>query len=218
MRINADFSQPAVVRPEDSPWLPSPMSGVERRLLDRIGDEVARATSIVRYAAGSRFSQHSHPGGEEFLVLDGVFSDEHGDYPAGCYVRNPIGSRHTPFSREGCTLLVKLYQFDAEDRQPVCIDTAHATWQPGPMPGLQVLPLHQFASERVSLQCWAPGTRLERQRHRGGEEILVLEGTFQDEHGAYPSGTWLRRPHLAEHSPFSEQGCLLWVKTGHLPE
>ncbi len=218
MRINADFSQRVVVRPADSPWLPSPMAGVERRLLDRIGDEVARATSIVRYAAGSSFSEHRHPGGEEFLVLEGVFADERGDYPAGSYVRNPIGTRHTPFSREGCTLLVKLYQFDTEDRQPVWIDTGTATWLAGPAPGLQVMPLHQFGSERVALQRWAPGTRLDRQRHRGGEEILVLEGTFQDEHGDYPSGTWLRRPHLAEHSPFSDAGCLLWVKTGHLPD
>lgn len=218
MRINADFSKRVVVRPEDSPWLPSPMTGVERRLLDRIGDEVARATSIVRYTAGSSFSQHSHPGGEEFLVLEGVFSDEHGDYPAGSYVRNPIGTRHTPFSRAGCTLLVKLYQFDTEDRQPVCIDTANATWQPAPEPGLQVIPLHQFGREQVTLQRWAPGTRLDCQRHWGGEEILVLEGSFQDEHGDYPSGTWLRRPHLAEYTPISEHGCLLWVKTGHLPE
>jgi anti-sigma factor ChrR (cupin superfamily) len=218
MQLNADFSQRALIRPADSPWVASPMPGVERRMLDRIGDEVARATSIVRYAAGSHFSEHHHPGGEEFLVLDGVFSDERGDYPAGTYVRNPIGSHHAPFSREGCTIFVKLMQFDPADDQPVVIDSTQAQWRPGLVPGLQVLPLHQHGTEHVALVRWAPGTFFNAHRHWGGEEILVLEGTFQDEFGDYPAGTWLRSPHLSQHTPFSEAGCLIWVKTGHLPD
>ena len=218
MQLNADFNQRALIRPADSPWVASPMPGVERRMLDRIGEEVARATSIVRYAAGSRFSEHQHPGGEEFLVLDGVFSDERGDYPAGTYVRNPIGSHHAPFSREGCTIFVKLMQFDAADDQPVVIDSTQAQWRPGLVPGLQVLPLHQHGSEHVALVRWAPGTYFNAHRHWGGEEILVLEGTFQDEFGDYPAGSWLRSPHLSQHTPFSEAGCLIWVKTGHLPD
>ena len=87
MRINADFSQRAIVTPADWCWVGSPESGVERMMLDRIGEEVARATSIVRYAPGSRFPRHEHAKGEEFLVLDGVFSDESGDYGPGAYVR-----------------------------------------------------------------------------------------------------------------------------------
>ncbi|MWV11396.1 cupin [Pseudomonas sp. R-28-1W-6] len=217
MQLNADFSQRAITRPGESPWVPSPMPGVERIMLDRIGEELARATSIVRYAAGSHFSEHTHPGGEEFLVLDGVFSDERGDYPAGTYVRNPIGSHHAPFSREGCIIFVKLMQFSADDQQPVVIDSNAVAWLPGLVPGLQVLPLHQHGTEQVALVRWAPGTRFNRHRHWGGEEILVLEGTFQDEFGDYPAGSWLRNPHLSEHTPFSDAGCLIWVKTGHLP-
>jgi anti-sigma factor ChrR (cupin superfamily) len=218
MQLNADFSQRVLIRPADSPWLASPMPGVERRMLDRIGDEVARATSIVRYAAGSYFSEHQHPGGEEFLVLDGVFSDDRGDYPAGTYVRNPIGSHHAPFSREGCTIFVKLMQFDQTDEQHVVIDSNQAQWRPGLVPGLQVLPLHQHGTEHVALVRWAPGTYFNVHRHWGGEEVLVLEGTFQDEFGDYPAGTWLRSPHLSQHTPFSEAGCLIWVKTGHLAD
>ncbi|PTS82374.1 cupin [Pseudomonas sp. HMWF032] len=218
MQLNADFSQRALIRAADSPWVASPMPGVERRMLDRIGDEVARATSIVRYAAGSHFSAHHHPGGEEFLVLEGVFSDERGDYPAGTYVRNPIGSHHAPFSREGCTIFVKLMQFDVADDQPVVIDSTQAQWRSGLVPGLQVLPLHQHGTEHVALVRWAPGTYFNAHRHWGGEEILVLEGTFQDEFGDYPAGSWLRSPHLSQHTPFSEAGCLIWVKTGHLPD
>ena len=96
MKINADFTKRAVVRPDDVDWIPSPMAGVERKMLDRIGEEVARATSIVRYAPDSYFEEHTHGGGEEFFVLDGVFSDQYGDYPAGTYVRNPIGTKHRP--------------------------------------------------------------------------------------------------------------------------
>ena len=218
MRINADFTQRAIVRPGDVDWVASPMPGVERQMLDRIGEEVARATSIVRYAPQSYFSEHEHGGGEEFFVLDGVFSDETGDYPAGTYVRNPIGSRHTPHSDEGCTIFVKLHQFAAEDRAQFSIDTRSAQFLPGPAKGLTVLPLHEFGTESVALVRWEPGTRFTGHCHWGGEEILVLEGVFQDEHGDYPAGTWLRNPHLSDHHPFSDEGCLIYVKTGHLPE
>ena len=121
--INADFTQRVVIPTETMPWIPSPQAGVERRMLDRIGGEVARATSLVRYAPQSRFSAHEHGGGEEFLVLEGVFSDEHGDYPAGVYVRNPVGSRHTPRSEPGCTMLVKLHQFRPGDSRRVVLDS-----------------------------------------------------------------------------------------------
>ena len=151
MEINADFEKRVVVRPGDLDWVPSPMVGVERQMLDRIGEEVARATSIVRYAANSDFSPHEHGGGEEFLVLEGIFSDEHGDYPPGTYVRNPIGSRHKPFSKEGCTIFVKLHQFDPTDREQKVCRTAQAEFLPGSAPGLSVLPLHSHGTENVAL-------------------------------------------------------------------
>ena len=81
MELNADFSRRVAVHAARLAWVPSPMAGVERRMLDRIGDEVARATSIVRYAPGSHFSPHTHGGGEEFFVLEGIFQDEHGEFP-----------------------------------------------------------------------------------------------------------------------------------------
>jgi anti-sigma factor ChrR (cupin superfamily) len=216
MKINADFSKRVVIRPGDVEWVPSPMAGVERQMLDRIGEEVARATSIVRYAPKSYFSQHEHSGGEEFFVLDGVFSDEHADYPAGSYVRNPIGTKHTPNSEDGCTILVKLHQFDADDQEQKVIDTMAASFLQGSAPGLTVLPLHSLASENVALVRWAPGTKFNAHTHYGGEEIFVLEGVFQDENGDYPKGSWLRSPHMSAHTPFSDEGCLIYVKTGHL--
>ena len=216
MKIHADLGQRAVVYSEELPWVDSPMSGVQRRMLERDGEEVARATSIVRYAPGSYFPAHTHGGGEEYLVLDGVFSDEHGDFGAGTYVRNPVGSSHTPHSKDGATILVKLWQMASGDRAQVAIDTKRAKWSLGLVEGLQVLPLHTYGSEQVALVKWLPGTHIQQHCHWGGEEIFVLEGTFADEQGVYPQGTWLRNPPGSVCAPFSNEGCLIYVKTGHL--
>lgn len=215
---NADFEKRVVIKPEDYLWVASPMPGVERMMLDRIGDEVARATTIVRYAPNSAFSPHNHDGGEEFVVLEGVFSDEHGDYPAGSYVRNPIGTSHTPkIGAEGATIFVKLYQFNENDTEQKAINTNDEAWHPGLVPGLQVMPLHHHEKENVALVKWAPNTHFQSHRHWGGEEIFVLAGTFHDEYGSYPKGSWLRSPHLSQHQPFTkEDGALIYVKTGHL--
>lgn len=218
-KLRADFNERFVVTPSQYQWVESPMPGVERMMLDRIGDEVARATSIVRYAPNSAFSEHTHDGGEEFIVLDGVFEDEHAAYPKGSYVRNPIGTAHQPkVGVQGATILVKLHQFDVRDVAKVNIDTHNTPWLPGLVEGLSVMPLHDFEAEHVALVRWAPNTVFNPHRHWGGEEIFVLEGTFYDEHGVYPKGSWIRSPHLSQHHPFTkEDGCTIFVKTGHLP-
>lgn len=216
MRINADFDQRVVIRPGDIAWQPSPMPGVERRMLDRIGAEVARATSIVRYAPQSRFARHVHGGGEEFLVLDGVFSDEHGDYPAGTYVRNPIGTAHSPHSAEGCTILVKLHQFAADDRAHFSLAPDDAAFVASPIAGVSIRPLHRHGSETVTLQRWQPGIDGVRHDCPAGSEIYVVQGSLEDGDGRYPAGSWLRHPPGWSGTFGSEDGCLLWIKTGHL--
>ena len=214
--LNMDFSQRVVVHTREQKWQPSPAAGVERKPLAREEAERGHATSLVRYKPGSSFKRHEHPLGEEILVLEGVFSDETGHYPAGTYIRNPPGTGHAPFSEEGCTLLVKLHQFDPRDTAAVRIDTNRAQWLPG-IGGLQVLPLHDFEHEHVALVKWPANEVFQPHRHFGGEEILVLSGEFCDEHGRYPEGTWMRSPHLSQHHPFVEQETVIWVKTGHLP-
>jgi anti-sigma factor ChrR (cupin superfamily) len=214
--IRANWADRCTAAIRDLPWVASPAAGVARKLLEREGGEVARATSVVRYAPGSKFETHTHGQGEEILVLDGVFSDESGDYGPGTYLRNPPGSSHAPFSHEGCTLFVKLRYQDPQDQQRVVMDTQTATWRPGLVPGLQVMPLHTFETHHTALVRWAPETYFNHHRHFGGEEILVLEGTFSDEHGDYPALSWLRSPHLSQHQPFSREGCLILVKVGHL--
>ncbi len=154
-RINADFSQRVVVATTDMPWIASPQAGVERRMLDRIGGEVARATSLVRYAAASTFPAHDHALGEEFLVLDGVFSDEHGDYPPLTYVRNPPLSRHSPRTAPGCTILVKLRQMPLSEKTRLVIDGTAAKWRAAEPAGLSILPL--FRDRRGKCCAGTPG-------------------------------------------------------------
>ena len=215
MDLHQDYSQRVVLNHHDLHWVSSPEPGVRRLMLDRVGDEVARATSIVRYEAGSRFASHSHDLGEEILVLEGVFSDETGDYPAGSYIMNPPGSSHAPFSKSGCLLFVKLRHLGPEQVHREVVDTTRAPWLQGLVPGLHVMPLMQQGTGSTLVR-WAPQTYFNPHRHFGGEEIFVVDGVFEDEHGRYPKGSWIRSPHMSQHQPFSREGCTIFVKTGHL--
>jgi ChrR Cupin-like domain len=217
MELNADFSRRVVVHADELAWQDSPMAGVSRRMLDRIGDEVARATSVVRYAPHSRFSPHVHAGGEEFIVLAGVFQDEHGDFPPGSYVRNPPRSRHTPGSEAGCTILVKLWQFDPDDRTHVRIDTGKiGSVADRTRDGVAVTPLFKDAREEVRLERWEPGAAVTIEAE-GGAEIFVLEGGFEEGGDPLRRHSWLRAPVgarvVAKASP---AGAKVWIKTGHL--
>ena len=216
--VNADFTQRVVIATDTMPWIASPQAGVERRLLDRIGGEVARATSLVRYAAASSFPAHEHALGEEFLVLSGVFSDEHGDYGEGTYVRNPPRSRHTPRTAPGCIILVKLRQMEPTETRRVVIDTAKANWQPADPSGLVRLPLHLApdTGESVTLERLPPGTDLTETDQPGGEEIFVLSGEVSDRHGSHSAGTWIRNPAGSRSGFGSEGGATYWAKRGHL--
>ena len=107
MKLRDDPGEKIVVQTTELPWQPSDAPGVERRMLWR-DDASGLATSVVRYAPGASYPGHTHSGGEEILVLEGTFADEHGVYPAGTYLRNPPGSAHHPYSPDGCLLFVKL--------------------------------------------------------------------------------------------------------------
>ena len=219
MEVNADFSRRVAVHGTALPWRASPIAGVKRRMLDRLGAEVARATSIVKYDAGSEFSPHVHGGGEEFLVLEGTFQDEHGDFPAGSYVRNPPGSRHRPGSAEGCVIFVKLWQFDPEDRRHVVIDSSKEDFQTDPeRSGVTRLPLHEDAHEQVSMEIWAAGTILELESAEG-LEVLVMEGGFTEGSEAFGAQSWLRLPNGGKaRLTAGPKGAKVWLKAGHLAE
>ncbi len=207
MNINSDFAKAVVLDTQAMAWQPSPLMGVERKMLERIGNELARATSLVRYEPGSSFSEHVHGGGEEFLVLEGTFSDEHGHYGPGTYVRNPPGSRHRPYSQSGCTIFVKLQQFLPADDARLVISTLDRPFAATSWPGVSLMPLHHYQQEEVLLLKLAPKAELPA-GVMSLAEVLVLDGAF----GPYRKGFWLRDPALGEGAWHSETGCLCLVK------
>jgi anti-sigma factor ChrR (cupin superfamily) len=89
-------------------WKSSPSGTVWRKPLYRRGGEFGPVTSLVRYAPGGAFPAHAHPEGEEMLVLEGEFADEHGRYPERTWISSPHGSQHTPFSEKGCLMSVRV--------------------------------------------------------------------------------------------------------------
>lgn len=215
MELNADFKKRVVVHSDQIDWVASPMPGVDRRMLDRLGAEVARATSIVRYAPNSKFSAHTHTGGEEFIVLEGMFQDEHGDFPAGTYVRNPPTSAHTPGSEGGCTIFVKLWQFDPEDRTQ--FRKSMADELNAPVDGVATAVLHRDARETVTYSHLDAGALLAN-TDTGGIEMLVIDGEVTQDTDTLCKGGWLRLPEgQALSITAGPDGAKVWIKTGHLP-
>lgn len=217
MKINADFTQRVALHTAKMEWQASPMPGVERRMLDRIGDEIARATSMVRYAPGSHFAEHTHSGGEEFIVLKGVFQDEHGDYPAGSYVRNPIGTHHVPRSKEGCEIFVKLWQFASRDQVQKVMDLNALEFAPfADTDGVARAGVFEFGDELVVVEEWQAHCQREI-GDPGGAELLILGGSLIWQGEEYGAHDWLRLP-AGDFSAMQagSEGVRIWMKLGHL--
>jgi anti-sigma factor ChrR (cupin superfamily) len=219
MKIAANFSKREITHSTTLPWIPSPMAGVERRMLERVGEEVARASSIVRYAPESKFSSHIHTGGEEFIVLEGVFQDEHGDYPVGSYIRNPPQSSHTPSSKIGCVIMVKLWQFQPEDRTHVQLQMNKMGKVELPnCQGVKITPLYKDNIEEVSLYHLTSNAKLNLSP-KGGSEIFVLEGDVTEQQDELYRHSWARLPiNEPINITAGTNGAKVWIKTGHLKD
>lgn len=216
MLINDNFSLRSLVHAKELEWVSSPAKGVDRRMLFRVGDEKARATSVVRYAPESRFARHGHPGGEEFLVLDGVFQDEAGDYPVGTYVRNPPGSGHAPSSAAGCTIFVKLWQFRSDDREPVIRLPGEGEVGAKRAGVCSSLTLFDGAGERVMLEEWQAGADIEIENQEG-LELLVLNGGFAEGTDILKPLSWLRLPAGQPlHAQVGSERTRVWFKVAPL--
>lgn len=215
--INGDLALSVVVDTRPMSWTASPSASVRRKRVHLVGPpESGQVTSVVLYAPDSAFAPHDHPQGEEILVLEGVFSDEHGDWPAGTYLLNPEGFRHAPFSRPGCLLFVKLRQFPGKDRRHVVLATDTLSWQPTGLPEYSIKPLYQQAgySDTTRLEQWAAGSARRVRHYEHGAEIFVLDGSFEDEQGQHGAGTWMRMPVRSRHHFGSGEGCTVYIKEG----
>lgn len=208
--INMDFGAPVKIDVASAEWIWSPGGQVERRMLERERPESGHTTSIVRYPAGSKFPEHVHSGGEEYLVLEGVFSDEHGDYPPGTYVRNPIGSNHSPFSDEGCVIFVKLWQMgEAEEHRTLV--RGEGAWD-AHGPGLSRRMLYVDEHEEVTLLRAEAAVRVAL----SGAEALVVTGEVRLDEHTYGATSWLRAPVDEVFELVLTPGSVLWLKCGHL--
>ncbi len=216
MQINDDLTRPVAVNASRLDWVPSPAAGVDRKMLYREGDEVARATSIVRYAPGSVFPAHVHSGGEEILVLDGTFQDEHGDYPAGSYFRNPPGTSHTPASADGCTIFVRLWQYRAGDGAQIVRQPGEGAEAPLRNGATAARLLFDDGAERVLIEDWAPGASVTVQNRRG-LELLVLSGALATGDGTLTAQGWCRLPPGQDfRALLGPEGARVWIKDAPL--
>lgn len=217
MNVNDDFTKRVILHSDEIKWEDSPMPGVQRRRLDRIVGENERVTTIVRYAPGSQFSSHVHGGGEEFFVIEGVFEDDYGDWPAGSYIRNPPNSSHTPGSKPGCVIFVKLWQFEPDDRTFVHANINKlGKVDERDREGVQASPLFKDEHEDVRFETWAPGAAVEVDAS-GGAEVFVLSGGFREGEDTLRKHSWLRVPVGGSlRATAGTDGAMVWVKTQHL--
>jgi anti-sigma factor ChrR (cupin superfamily) len=217
--MNADMSRRVAVRSSALDWQPSPSGTVWRKRLHLVGGaESGQVTSVVRYEKGATFAAHDHPDGEEIFVLEGVFSDEHGDWPAGTYLLNPEGFRHAPFSGPGCLLFVKLRQYAGAGRHHVALSTHDIAWKPTDRAGVEHKSLYAQPDfpDATRLERWAPGTAMALPEHRDGAEIFVLEGSLEEDSATYDPLSWLRIPVAEAQDLATRQGCVFYIKTGAL--
>ena len=208
---NIDLTKRVIIHTAKETFINSSIDGINNIILEKEGTISGRTTAIVEYKSGKKPQHQTRSSGEEIFVLEGIFSDENGNYSAGTYIRNPSGYLSTPFSKNGCKLFIKSNQMNANDSERVVIDSNTKNWNPG-YGELKVNSL----TENAALVKWPKGAHFLNHSHFGGEEIFVLSGEFIDEHGRYPKGTWIRSPHLSTHDPYVEEETIILVKTGHL--
>lgn len=208
--LNSDLGVLVVADLAKTAWVRSPGGAVVRQMLEGEAPESGRSTSIVRLFPGASFPEHPHPGGEEFTVLEGTLSDEHGDYGAGTYIRNPVGSPQAPFSRTGCRLFAKLGQVVPEGSRLVLPSEALAWRFIGG--GMSVATLYVDERERVD---WLRAERTLRVA-MSDAELLVLDGALRFEARELSAMTWMRIPYASSVELEIVEGTRLWRKRGHL--
>jgi hypothetical protein len=233
VELNSDKTKRQLVKTSDIEWVgASQAGGVYRKMIERRGGEVARATTVVKFDPDQSFPRHTHAGGEEFVVLDGVWRDDYGSFGKYSYIRNYIGSGHTPsIGPEGCIILVKLRQMsvmsndEPEHRNWPDLDP-ESVWNQGKpysngLAKQTKLPLFSNELEQTAVHVWAKNSTIELEVPPRGIEIFVVDGTFSSDMGAHDKWSWCRLPNDSQSSVvFKVQTCeddvYIWTKEGHL--
>ena len=196
-------------------WTATGTPGVERKLHVAGNESSMYEVSLLRLAPGSRLPSFREGWGIEVVVLEGAWQLPEGILEQHGYSRRPPGEVGAGSTATGCTLYVRLAPFAKNDEE-VHSQSGEEHWHAG-HGNLRVKSLHSMGDEGTALVHWPAGEHFIAHQHWGGEEIFVLSGTFRDEHGTYPKGTWIQSPHLSTHYPFVDEDTVIFVKTGHLP-
>ncbi len=110
---------------------------------------------------------------------------------------------------------------DAGGCRRLVVDSTALPWSASPADGVWRKRLYHRgpveSGQVTSLVRYGAGAGFPEHDHPDGEEILVLSGTFADEHGRYPAGTYLLNPDGFRHRPVSPEGCLLFVRLRQHP-
>lgn len=216
VKVMPDFHRRVVVDTSAMSWAGKPGSGVSSKVLEDFGESLGPKTMLVRMEPDSRWTETSVAGGGELYVLEGVLREGVDRYPEGSYVRFPPDRPVMWSTADGCVFFLKTGHLEEDEQEQAVVLTRETPWLRGLVEGLSVMPLSRSGTRNTALVRWDPGTRFVMHRHYGGEEILVVQGVFEDEHGRYGEGSWIQSPHLSQHTPFSDEGCIILVKTGHL--
>ncbi len=197
-------------------WTATGTPGVEKKLLVAGNEAGMLEVSILRLKPGARLPSLHEGWGIEVVVLEGSWQLPEGILEENGYSRRPPAEAGAGRAATGCTLYVRSGPFAEDDQELVHVQAGEEPWSAG-HGSLRIKSLHSMGDEGTAFVRWPDGERFIPHQHWGGEEIFVLSGTFQDEHGVYPKGTWIQSPHLSTHYPFVEEETVILVKTGHLP-
>ena len=202
---------------------------VKRTMYERVGGEVARASTKVTFKPNTPFPSHVHDGGEEFVVLSGVWKDKWGNFPKYTYIRNYIGSSHEPsIGEEGCEIFVKLRQMSAKvsELEHWSVDFSRANnesvrlyqgWSKNEHTDTEYRELFESPYERVYAEYLEPKSVINDKIPKGGQEIFVIDGEFEDALGKHKEHSWARYGADGEsrERKAGAEGALLYVKEGH---
>ena len=223
--LNADMSKQVIVRASQNEWQTSPSSTVRRKRFHLVGEpESGQVTSLVEYLPGATFHRHEHPDGEEILVLEGVFSDEAGDWPAGSWLLNPEGFAHAPFSEKGCLLFVKLRQYPGAAHLKLDWPTLPNQSKPTATKPVTVSELLIQGDESISIVSFGYDevasdeeqvTREYTRQYESGVEGFVLEGEVEMNGNPLVQHDWFRLPAGASLTLASNQ-CRLYLKANNV--
>jgi len=197
-------------------WRATGTEGVDKKLLVAGSEDSSHEVSILRLQAGAQLPAPPEGWGIEVVVLEGAWQLPEGTLQGNGYSRRPPGEAGAGSTATGCTLYARSGPFAEDDRELAHSQAEGEPWHAG-HGNLRVKSLHSMGGEGTALVHWPAGERFVPHQHWGGEEIFVLSGTFRDEYGVYPKGTWIQSPHLSTHHPFVEEETVIFVKTGHLP-